>query len=164
MDYSFTERQQTNQTWVSHIEAGNVYFKNDDYAAAIAEYRQAIAMGKQLLQASVQQMQAPETIHLYIIACDNLARTYQELKQWADAETTLKQAYNSALDLIGRRDLPLQFRSEIYQGFRAAFERLMELFEQQGNRLSQDTLISQAQPSSLEFLRELNDSNIIHHS
>jgi tetratricopeptide (TPR) repeat protein len=156
MSHAFSEHQKINNTWVSFIETGNHYFENGDYPAAQLQYQQALALGTQLLQTAAQQVHAPEMIHLYIISCNNIANIHQQLNQQTEAEAVLRQAYNTALTLINRNTLPLTFRSEIYNGFHSAFQRLMEFYAQQGDRQSVDELIYQAQPIALKFLERMN--------
>lgn len=147
--------QRADHAWASSIEAGNVHFKNGDYLAAQAFYEQALTLESHLLQTAIQQTYAPETIHLYVISCYNLANVHQRLEQWAKAEEILRQAYDIALNLMTRRALPLPVRAEGYQGFFAAFQRLVEFYGQRSDRASCDALINHAKPLALEFLQEM---------
>lgn len=158
MTHPSTELQKMNNTWSSYIEAGNGHFRDGDYLAAQDLYEQALTLGRQLLQAAVQQTHAPETIHLYIVSCFNMANVHQQLEQRTEAERMLRQAYDTALALMTCQTLSLNFRATVYQGFSAAFGKLIEFYGQRGDSLSSDALVSHAQPLVLELLREVSGS------
>jgi tetratricopeptide (TPR) repeat protein len=158
MTHSSAKLQQISPTWDSYIRTGNDYFNQGNYAISQAQYTQALTLGSHLLQIAVQQEHAPETIHLFIISCFNMANVHEELGQKTEAETLLRQAYDKATDLMTCQTLSLAFRATIYQGFQAAFERLMAFYHQYGDRQSCDALISQAQPLALAFLSSLESS------
>ncbi|ELR96636.1 tetratricopeptide repeat protein [Gloeocapsa sp. PCC 73106] len=61
------KHQNINNTWTSYTEVGNAHFKNGNYLAAQSFYEQALTLKKQLLQTDIQQTQAPETIHLFVV-------------------------------------------------------------------------------------------------
>jgi tetratricopeptide (TPR) repeat protein len=148
------EHSHSNQTWMSAITTGDAYVQQGDYLAAETAYRQALYLQRKLLQ-TANPCCAIETLQLMISACDRIARNYQQLNQWSKAEETLCQAYDVSLAFMNRKTLPVDLRTEGYQGFFTAFKWLIRFYQEQGDSDKCNAIVNHAKPLALAFLQEI---------
>jgi tetratricopeptide (TPR) repeat protein len=143
--------------WKAHTKRGNDLMQSGSIEMAKVAYTEAIEIAKKLCQQSREQKTNPDTIHLYIIACNNLADCYEALQLFQLAENYLTQAYDIALWTIEDTELPLNFRQEAYRGWQAILRQIVDFYHRRQNPDAISTIVLKSKQRAQAFLKELND-------
>lgn len=104
--------------WKELTVSSNEYFNNGELAKALSGYKEALYRAEVLNNhiADCMRLKIP-FIQVYIISCNNLANTYQDMGQRDEAEKMLKRAVYFLLHMAGNEELD---RDEILSELRKA--------------------------------------------
>ncbi|MEM9007513.1 MAG: hypothetical protein AAGE59_28805 [Cyanobacteria bacterium P01_F01_bin.86] len=138
---------ESNRTWVSHTQVGNLRMQLSEFESARRFYRQALALVESLIKRSFLQYQKPEIIHMYIVSCHNLANSCRALGELPEAETSLLKAHSTAIAFMNDDQLPSSIRQEAYHAMRRAFNYLAGFYiqTQQTEALAKITMQTKTQ-------------------
>ncbi|MBN4004336.1 hypothetical protein [Nostoc sp. LPT] len=75
--------------------------------------------------------------------------------QLIEAETYLLKAQSSASDIMGASKLPMEFRTQAYCAFYAAFQDLVKFYEVLGREDAVSEIIIQSKEQALKFLGQV---------
>lgn len=101
--------------WQALTVANNELFNKGDFEKALSGYKDALYRAEVLNNHILDciRLKIP-FIQVYIISCNNLANTYEELGKLEEAENMLKRTVYYLLHLIGNKELNMdEIQSEL---------------------------------------------------
>jgi tetratricopeptide (TPR) repeat protein len=146
--------KQPDPIWQQYTKEGNSKMKVGSIEEAKASYDRAIAIAENLWQQACEQKCNPETIHLYVITCHNLADCYEAMKLSQRAESYLIEAYRQTLTTMNDINLPLNFRMEAYQGLQMVLRQLIDFYHRTENPEAIASITLESQQQAQKLLKE----------
>jgi tetratricopeptide (TPR) repeat protein len=144
--------------WKAHTQRGNDLMQSGSIETAKTAYTEAIEIAKHLCQQSREKKTNPDTIHLYVIACNNLADCYEASQLFTLAENYLTQAYDITLRTIEDTELPLNFRQEAYRGWQIVLRQLVDFYHRRQNPDAISAIVLKAKQRAQLFLEEVTNN------
>ncbi|WP_106790850.1 hypothetical protein [Aquimarina sp. Aq78] len=127
--------------WKAKITTSNILFNKGKLDQALLGYKDALYRAEilNINQSDCIRDNIP-FIQIYIISCNNIANTYKELKQYEEAENTLKRVVYYLLHLSSNNDLNInEIKAELK---RATIAYVNFVKENGGDRKQQETLFT----------------------
>ncbi|MFB9057911.1 tetratricopeptide repeat protein [Mariniflexile ostreae] len=117
--------------WKAKTEASNILFNKGRYEEALLGYRDALYRSEVLNnnRLKCQKLEIP-FIQLYIISCNNIANTYEELGNLIEAEKMLKQSIYFTLHLMSSKSI---VQNDIHSELKRATLTYYEFTEKNGH-------------------------------
>ncbi|MEL6461374.1 MAG: hypothetical protein AAFQ91_24610 [Cyanobacteria bacterium J06621_15] len=151
-----TGRKKFKHPWEIHIQQGDAYMLKELYSQAQAAYIRGMEASESQLESGLQKQINPIAIHGFVISCRNLAKVYCVRDLETEAERLLVKAYKKALKLMKIEHLSIQYRTEAYRAFHAAFAELVDFYN---NSECEEKIAETVEESKLhiqKFLQEVN--------
>ena len=151
-----TGRKKLKHSWEIHIQQGDAYMLKELYSEAQAAYIRGMEASESQLESGLQNQINPIAIHGFVISCRNLAKVYCIRDSETEAERLLVRAYKKALKLMKIEHLSIQYRTEAYRAFHAAFAELVDFYN---NSECEEKIAETIEESKLhiqKFLQEVN--------
>jgi tetratricopeptide (TPR) repeat protein len=155
MSSANNQSKQPDPLWEQYTKEGNSQIQVGAIEEAKVSYHKAIAIAENLWQQSCEQRCNPETIHLYVITCHNLADCYEAMKLNQRAESYLLQAYRQTLTTIEDTGLPLNFRIEAYQGLQMVLRQSIAFYSRTDNHEAIAQILLESQQKAQKLVNEL---------
>ena len=156
MSHIATGRKKFKHPWEIHIQQGDAYMLKELYSQAQAAYIRGMEASESQLESGLQKQINPIAIHGFVISCRNLAKVYCIRDLETEAERLLVKAYKKALKLMKIEHLSIQYRTEAYRAFHAAFAELVDFYN---NSECEEKIAETIEESKLhiqKFLQEVN--------
>lgn len=156
MSHIATGRKKFKHPWEIHIQQGDAYMLKELYSQAQAAYIRGMEASESQLESGLQKQINPIAIHGFVISCRNLAKVYCIRDSETEAERLLVKAYKKALKLMKIEHLSIQYRTEAYRAFHAAFAELVDFYN---NSECEEKIAETVEESKLhiqKFLQEVN--------
>ena len=155
-----TGRKKFKHSWEIHIQQGDAYMLKELYSQAQAAYIRGIEASESQLEDGLQKQMNPIAIHGFVISCRNLAKVYCIRDLETEAERLLLKAYTKALKLMKIEHLSIQYRTEAYRAFHAAFAELVDFYN---NSECEEKIAETIEQSKLHIQRFLQEVNMRTH-
>ena len=127
--------------WKTLTVASNEKFNQQNYLEALTGYKEALYRAEVLNNhwALCAQLKIP-VIQVYIISCNNLAHTYEELREWDKAQAFFKRVIYFLLHLLEHRS---QTANELQQDLKQALLTYADFVQRTKGHVPQDTAFNQ---------------------
>ena len=155
-----TGRKKFKHPWEIHIQQGDAYMLKEFYSQAQASYIRGMEASESQLENGLQKQINPIAIHGFVISCRNLAKVYCIRDLETEAERLLLKAYTKALKLMKIEHLSIQYRTEAYRAFHAAFAELVDFYN---NSECEEKIAETIEQSKLHIQRFLQEVNMRTH-
>ena len=155
-----TGRKKFKHSWEIHIQQGDAYMLKELYSEAQAAYIRGMEASESQLEDGLQKQMNPIAIHGFVISCRNLAKVYCIRDLETEAERLLLKAYTKALKLMKIEHLSIQYRTEAYRAFHAAFAELVDFYN---NSECEEKIAETIEQSKLHIQRFLQEVNMRTH-
>jgi tetratricopeptide (TPR) repeat protein len=140
--------------WHKLTKEGNSKMKEKLPEEAEVSYSKAMTIAENLWQQTERLKQYPETIHLYIIACHNLADCYEAMGLTKRAESYLLQAHDRTLTTIANTSFTAELRMEGYRGLQMVLRQLVDFYRRAKNLEAISRIALKSQQQAQQFLKE----------
>ncbi|MBW4435241.1 MAG: DUF2753 family protein [Pelatocladus maniniholoensis HA4357-MV3] len=109
-DHNCYESRELN--WQLYTKTGNQRMQAKLYQEAQQAYQQAVDLANSLLSQAKHTATNPDTIHLYVVSCHNLADCFLAMGDAGQAEAILQQAYTEIIDTMNQSSFSMELRFE----------------------------------------------------
>jgi tetratricopeptide (TPR) repeat protein len=140
--------------WQKFTEKGNSKMRENFLEEAELFYSKAMTIAENLSQQAENLNRDPQTIHLYIIACHNLADLYENTGLTQRAESYLLKAHDRTLTIINNPNLDPDSRMEGYRGLQIVLRQLVNFYHRNENSEAIPRIFLESQQQAQKFVKD----------
>jgi tetratricopeptide (TPR) repeat protein len=145
--------------WQLDTKAGNQQMQVNLYFEAQQYYERALELACLLLEEAKNSSIRPDTIHLYVISCHNLADSWLNLGKMQQAEMVLQQGFDQVIQTMNDVSLSNKLRLEAFKALKMVSFEMDSFYRQQNQVARAEQIFERAITLARDFLAQFNRSH-----